>query len=85
MKHNVNSISTSTGNTCTIALKPFKDDSLEALLMQIAKAKLVLKEMLMQIKEELWVFGSTIFEGFHEQNFFAVIESLSNDPESDLD
>ena len=85
LRHNINSASTSVGNTHTIALKPLKGDSLEALLMQIAKAKLIVKEVPMRSKEELRVFGSTIFEGFHEQNFFTAVESLSDDPEADLD
>ena len=61
LRRNINSPSTSAGNTYTMALKPFKGDSLEALLMQIAKAKLVVKGVPMRSKEELRVFGSTIF------------------------
>ena len=40
----------------------------------------------MRTKEELRVFGSTTFEGFHEQNFYAAIDSLADDAEGeDLD
>ena len=85
LKRNVNSTSTSAGDACAMALKPFKGDSLEASLMQIAKAKLVVKGVPMRTKEELRVFGSTIFEGFHEQNFLTAVESLPDDPEADLD
>ena len=60
LRCSINSASTSAGNTYTMALKPFKGDSLEALLMQIANAKLVVKGVPMQSKEELRVFGSTI-------------------------
>ena len=52
LKCNINLSSTSAGNTYTMALKPFKGDSLEALLMQIAKAKLVVKGVLIWSKEE---------------------------------
>ena len=85
LRRNINSISTSAGNTYTATLKPLKGDSSEALLMQIAKAKLVVKRVPIQSKEELRVFGSTIFEGFCEQNFFVAAESLSDNPEADLD
>ena len=47
LRHNINLSSSSTGNTYTIALKPFKGDSLEALLMQIVKAKLAVKGITM--------------------------------------
>ena len=66
LKHNINLASTSAGNIYTIILKPFKSNSLEVLLMQIIKAKLVVKGVLIQSKEELKVLGSTIFERFHE-------------------
>ena len=62
LKYSINSAFTSEGNTYTIALKPFKDNSLEALLMQIAKAKLVVKGVPIQSKEELKVLESAIFE-----------------------
>ena len=39
----------------------------------------------MRSKEEFRVFGSTIFEGFHEQNFLTAVESLPDHPEADLD
>ena len=52
LKHNINLASTGTGNTYTIALKPFKGDSIEALPMQITKAKLVVKGVTMWSKEE---------------------------------
>ena len=52
--------------------------------MQITKAKLVVKGVPMRSKEELKVLGSTIFEGFHEQNFMMAVENLSDDPETDL-
>ena len=55
LRYNNNSSSSSTGNTYTIALKPFKGESLEALLIQIAKAKLVVKCVLIWNKEELKV------------------------------
>ena len=85
LKHNVNSASTSAGNTCTMALKSFKGNSLEVLLMHIAKAKLVVKEMPMQTKEELRIFGSTIFKGFKEQNFLIAVKLLPDNLEADLD
>ena len=66
LRRNINLSSTSAGNTCTMALKPFKGNSLEALLMQITKVKLVVKGVPMRSKEELRVFGSTIFEDFRE-------------------
>ena len=47
LKCNINSVSTSAGNTCAILLKSFKGNSIEALLMQITKAKLVVKGVLM--------------------------------------
>ena len=84
LRHNINSSSTSTGNTYTITLKPFKGNSLEALLMQIAKVKLVVKGVLMQSKEELKVFGSLLFEDFYEQKFSIAVESLSDNPHADL-
>ena len=55
LRHNINLSFSGTGNTSTIILKPFKGNSLEALLMQTAKAKLVGKGMPMQSKEELKV------------------------------
>ena len=85
LRRNAYSASTSAGNTYTITLKPFKGDSLEALLMQIAKAKLVVKGVPMWSKEELRVFGSTIFEGFRELNFLIAVESFSDDQKADLD
>ena len=85
LRYNINSASTSTGNTYTMTLKYFKGDSSEALLIQIAKAKLVVKEVLLWSKEELRIFGSTIFEGFCKQNFLTAIERLSDDLEVDLD
>ena len=84
LRRNLNSWSFSTGNTYTIALKPFKGDSLEALLMQIAKAKLVVKGVPMRSKEELKVLGLSLFEGFHEQNFLMAVEGLSDNPDMDL-
>ena len=38
----------------------------------------------MQSKEELKVLGSSLFEGFHEQNFLIAVESLSDNPDTDL-
>ena len=66
LRRNLNSWSSSTGNTYTIALKPFKGDSLEALLMQIVKAKLVVKGVPIWSKEELKVLGSSLFKDFYE-------------------
>ena len=83
IKCNINSASSSMGNTCTIALKPFKGNSLEALLIQITKAKLVVKGVLMRSKEELKVLGSEIFKGFYEQNFYGC-GCLSDNPDTDL-
>ena len=59
LRRNINSSSSGTGNTDTITLKPFKGNSLKALLMQITKVKLVTKGVLMQSKEELKVLGSS--------------------------
>ena len=38
----------------------------------------------MRSKEELKVLGSSLFEGFHEQNFLIAVEGLSNNPDTDL-
>ena len=84
LKHNINSASTSAGNTYTIILKPFKGNSLEALLMQIVKENLVVKGVPIWSKEELKVLGSAIFKGSHEEHFVIAIDSLSNNPGTDL-
>ena len=38
----------------------------------------------MQSKEELKVLESSLFEGFHEQKFLMAVDSLSDNPNTDL-
>ena len=66
LKCTINSASTSAENTYTISSKPFKGNSLRELLIQITKAKLLVKGVLMWSKEKLKVLQPTILKRFYK-------------------